>query len=164
MYRKNHTNEAKSLGELLACCRNELLVGTIWQGFLSAGNITTTTENITCIILFTRLIRYHFLFPFSKGCGAGNAKWVGQCLMSLWRDVTHVTHVTHTENCPPPVLPALTLAHMLTEASQPRSPYIDVFTALRTVCHWCSIVLYLILYRSSTVMHQLMLHQKLKSI
>jgi len=47
------------------------------------------------------------------------------------------------------VLPALTLAHMLTEASQPRSPYIDVFTALRTVCRWCSIVLYLILYRSS---------------
>ena len=74
MYRKNHTNEAKSLGELLACCRNELLVGSIWQGVLSAGNITTTTENITCIILFIRLIRYHFLFPFSKGCGAGNAK------------------------------------------------------------------------------------------
>jgi hypothetical protein len=74
MNRKDHTNESKSLDELLACCRNELLVGSIWQGFLSAGNITTTTENMTYTILFIRLIRYHLLFPFSKRCGVGNAK------------------------------------------------------------------------------------------
>ena len=74
MYRENHSTEAKSLGELLACYRNELLVASIWQGFLSAGSITTTTENTTCITLFIRLIRYHFLFPFSRRCGAGNAK------------------------------------------------------------------------------------------
>ena len=56
MYRENHSTEAKSLGELLACYRNELLVASIWQGFLSAGSITTTTENTTCITFSSGLL------------------------------------------------------------------------------------------------------------
>ena len=42
------------------------------------------------------------------------------------------------------ILFAFTFAHMLTEASWPRSPYIDVFTTLGAACGRCYIIFDLI--------------------